>query len=153
MTNVLAKLTAAIIAHVEANDAATEARCKELEALGHRIVDGGQTGPGSWEYTDYRTGEVLASSARGDDIDLVEESWNANKWWHIDPITEDTWNLDLPTVEGIPASIAEPIAETIEMWVENNEDEAKAWVAAQLGPTTDKDHLTYGERNFGIDDA
>lgn len=152
MTNVLAKLTAAVIAHVEANDDATEARCKELEALGHRIVDGGQIGQYDWEYTDYRTGEVLASSERGDSLAKVEESWDTNKWWHIDPITEDTWNLDLPTVEGIPDSIAESIAETIEMWVENNQDEAKAWVAAQLGPTTDESHLTYGERRFGIAD-
>lgn len=151
MTNVIAKLAAAIIVLNESNEAAAEARCKELESQGHRIVNGGQIGRHEWEYTDYRTGEVLASSERGDSLRMVEEAWDANKWWHIDPIEEDTWKLDLPTIEGIPAGLAEPLAQEIEMWIQNNEEEAKAWIASQLADASvDDSRLTYGERHYGI---
>ncbi|WP_326570102.1 hypothetical protein OIE69_01485 [Actinacidiphila glaucinigra] len=90
--------------------AAEQARLEKiaaLEAEGRRIVDGGQTGQGSWEVTDWRTGKILVTGIGG----LEEYGAEAQRldpdrtWAHIDHITNKTQN-DSNGPVGLPESLA-----------------------------------------------
>lgn len=126
MTKSIAKVVAAVIAQNEANQRATVERIKELEAQGRRIVNGGQTYDG-WEYFDYHTKEVLADHTG--DLD-PDEAWKP-QWCHIDRITEDVWDLDLPGLDGVPHELSLDLVEHIADWTERNQDEARAWLKTQ----------------------
>ncbi len=81
-----------------------------LEADGRRIISGGQTRGDSWEITDWRTGELLASGTGGiDEYDAAAKRLDPDgKWLHIDTI--NVWPDDGEPVSvepvGIPASLA-----------------------------------------------
>jgi hypothetical protein len=80
-------------------------RIRVLEAEGRRIINGGQTGPDSWEITDWRTGDLLANGTGGiDDYDAAATRLDpGHKWLHVDTI--DTEPVAV-TPAGIPASLA-----------------------------------------------
>lgn len=96
------------------------AKIQQLEAAGYRIINGGSIGEDSWEYTDYKTGEVLAKGSHAE-YDAYDPPMH---WYHRDHICEDTL-MERELVEGIPESLADCIIE----WVQENEDEARAWLA------------------------
>src|SRR5690606_33144645 len=84
-------------------------RIRGAEATGYRLIDGGQTGrtadaQSTWEITDWRTGELLASGIGDDTYDTeVARLDPTGKWLHIDAIDTDLTEAD-PV--GIPASLA-----------------------------------------------
>lgn len=90
------------------DEEARQESIRALEASGHRIVGGGQTGQASWEITDWRTGAVLASGT-GDHRDYDDAASRLDpdgNWLHIDNIDSD------PTIvepAGIPASLADAL--------------------------------------------
>lgn len=94
---------------------------EKLEREGWRIVDGGgmgfiDDGEGGqveiWETTDWRTGEVIASSKDGKTHDEVwDDPDRSERWYHRDCINEEA----PPYVEtpGVPSSLGV----AIEDWV------------------------------------
>lgn len=63
-----------------------DARIREIEAAGGRIVDGGQLDNQTWEITDGRTGTRLAHGANG--LDGFSEAWlrrDQDGWWSFSP--------------------------------------------------------------------
>jgi len=88
--------------------AAQEAReesIRALEAAGHRIINGGQSGQEEWEITDWRTGDLLARGTGNhhDYDDAARRLDPDGKWLHIDTIDIDP--MDVEPV-GIPESLA-----------------------------------------------
>lgn len=85
-------------------------RIRALEAAGHRMVDGGQTGrteddQATWEITDWRTGEVLASGIGDNAYDSEGARLDPDgKWLHIDNVEEDMAEVESA---GFPASLAD----------------------------------------------
>lgn len=84
-------------------------RVRALESAGHRMVDGGQTGRtedgrDTWEITDWRTGELLASGTGSEIYDSDGMRIDPDgKWMHIDNVDEDLTEADRG---DIPASLA-----------------------------------------------
>jgi hypothetical protein len=117
----IAQTVTATLKRMETDKAAEEARIKELEAQGWRIVDGGTMGDGEWDWTDYRTNEVLASNEThdGDPFDAWGE-----RWYHIDRITDDTHDFSFPNPCGLPEELCNAIGD----WAEMKPDEAQAWL-------------------------
>jgi len=115
------------------DSADTAARVAEVEARGHRIVSGGQTssydedGTTSWEVTDWRTGELLASG-RSTGPDGMDEAVAAldpgNTWYYIDGITMDTEPTEV-AAEGIPASLGAALDEWVSYASTTDEDIAE----------------------------
>ncbi|MEV5915740.1 hypothetical protein AB0M00_43520 [Streptomyces chartreusis] len=98
----------ALLRQYRADEEARQARISVLEAEGHRLINGGQTGQDSWEITDWRTGNLLASGA-GDHRAYDEAVMRLDpdgKWLHID--TVDTDPADVEAV-GIPESLADAL--------------------------------------------
>jgi hypothetical protein len=106
-----------------------EAKIIELESTGKRIVDGGQISDGDeeyeWEFTDHRTGEVLATG-KGD-----KPEWT-NGWFHIDAVWNEVGISQQVYVEPLPLAVAEAVSE----WAEEHEQEARAWLA-EIGKVGD----------------
>ena len=55
----------AVVAYENSYQAREEMLLASYEANGERIISGGQTGPDTWDVTDYRTGELLAEGSTG----------------------------------------------------------------------------------------
>ncbi|MFG2540641.1 hypothetical protein ACGFU4_35925 [Streptomyces sp. NPDC048511] len=98
-----------------------------LEAAGHRMVDGGQTGrtedgQAAWEITDWRTGELLASGVGDDAYDSEGARLDPDgKWMHIDNVEEDLTEAE-PV--GIPASLADALQDWVGSSGTSDEDVA-----------------------------
>jgi hypothetical protein len=104
---------------MEARDRLHHTKIEELEAQGFRIIDGGQIDDDGWEYTDWRTGEVLARGT-GDDSGIGK----GERWYHIDRVHDDA-GIYAVKVAGIPESLASDI----EAWVLEHEQEARDFIA------------------------
>lgn len=117
-----------ILHAIDAYKAVEESRIRKAEEDGYRIVDGGGYGDGNWETHDYGTGETLAEGTGGyDEYSAVTEKLNREKLLvHIDHITEDLPDYDIPATDGIPPSLAEALVD----WVETAPDDEVAQVAA-----------------------
>ncbi|MGW3383336.1 hypothetical protein ACWDCO_24510 [Streptomyces albogriseolus] len=114
----------ALLRQHRSNEDTRLAAIEAAEKAGHRIVDGGQTGQDTWEITDWRTGEVLAS---GDDgLNGYGEAANrldsAGKLLHIDSL--DTEYARVAPV-GIPDSLADALEDWLGMAATTDEDVAQ----------------------------
>ncbi|MEU7820679.1 hypothetical protein [Catellatospora sp. NPDC049133] len=94
----------------------------KLEAVGHRIIDGGQTGQSSWMYTDWLTGEVIASGDDDPDDEVFEELDPDGMFIHIDNVVRHPVNPDNP---GIPHSLAEALRDWVDLLKTTDEDIAQ----------------------------
>ncbi|WP_331759600.1 hypothetical protein [Streptomyces anulatus] len=97
-------------------------RIRTYEQSGHRIVSGGQIGladdgQSTWEYTDWRTGEVIASGC-GSTEHLDPEG----EWIHIDYMPDDDGD-DVET-GGVPESLAENLRDWLGTTTTPDEDVA-----------------------------
>lgn len=114
----------ALLRQNRADEEVRQERIRALEAAGHRIVSGGQTGQESWEITDWRTGNLLANGS-GDYSDYDAAAMRLDpdgKWLHIDNIDAD------PTVVepvGIPASLADALQDWLGLIATPDEDVAQ----------------------------
>lgn len=98
----------ALLRQRRADEDARLERIHALEADGHRIIDGGQTGQDTWEITDWRTGETLVAGDGG------YEAYGAaatrldpdGKWRHVDTLDDDPTDVE---PAGIPASLADAL--------------------------------------------
>lgn len=114
--DLLRKHIAAVLQAEEDYEKRKEQILTDYETKGHRIVDGGQTGPDTWEVTDYRTGELIVEGAgglAGYDEATSSEQAEREKWVHIDPITEHLAEDDDPITEGLPESLCQALAEWV----------------------------------------
>ncbi|GAA1641734.1 hypothetical protein GCM10009679_53520 [Saccharothrix algeriensis] len=95
----------------------------KLEADGHRIIDGGQTGPATWQYTDWHTGEIIAS---GDDRTSDDEVLAAldpdGAFLHIDNVVRRPVEPDNP---GIPPSLARALEDWVDLLSTPDEEIAR----------------------------
>ncbi len=104
-----------ILLACRADTETTNAKIREIEAAGGRIVTGGQTGEYDdhggcdWEIEDWRTGEILAEGhgARAD----FDAAWTRldpdGRWRHVDRIHADP--TDATPTEGVPRSLADAL--------------------------------------------
>ncbi|BCJ75768.1 hypothetical protein CS0771_53120 [Catellatospora sp. IY07-71] len=94
-----------------------------LEADGRRIIDGGQTSPTTWQYTDWHTGEIIAS---GDDRTRDDEVLAAldpdGAFLHVDNITRRPVEPENP---GIPLSLAGALEDWVDLLDTPDEDIAR----------------------------
>jgi hypothetical protein len=81
--------------HLNSEQEKIEARkVAELEAQGYRVVDGGQTdgygddGTAPYEYTDWRTSEVLQSGRIASPADIPDPP-GSDMWYHIDRVLDN----------------------------------------------------------------
>jgi hypothetical protein len=114
------------IAALDLDAKLVEARIIELEAEGYRIIDGGQISGGGdeeieWEYTDWRTGEVIATGRGTDD------SCCPDNWYHMDPLRDEIFEITkhATQVKGLPDSLITALHD----WVPEHEEEARVLVA------------------------
>lgn len=94
-----------LVANAESDDQ-LELEVQALEAKGHRIVDGGQTGATTWEIIDWRTRETIETGDGGwDGYAAATDRLNpSGTWIHFDQIdSEPAPTLDVP---GVPDSLA-----------------------------------------------
>lgn len=124
LTDAVAKQIAVTLDAIDQDQRAFDARVQELESQGHRITDGGQIDRNRWEYTDWRTDEVLANG-RCKDHDKVELPDN---WYHVDHIHRET-GVQPELVEGLPKSLSDLLV----YWTFDHEDEARALAARATG--------------------
>jgi hypothetical protein len=98
----------ALLRQYRADEDARQERIRVLEAEGRRIISGGQTGHGTWEITDWRTGDLIVSGT-GDhhDYDVAAGKLDPDgKWLHIDNVDAEPVSVE-PV--GIPASLADAL--------------------------------------------
>ncbi|GAA2355566.1 hypothetical protein Cme02nite_48240 [Catellatospora methionotrophica] len=111
-----------LVAQREAERSLAEA-IEKLEASGHRIIDGGQTGQTTWQYTDWHTGEILAS---GDDRTSDDAALRAldpdEAFLHIDDIARQSAEPENP---GIPQSLATALEDWVDLLTTPDEDIAR----------------------------
>lgn len=101
-----------LIAQREA-DGSLEDMIGKLEADGHRIIDGGQTGQTTWQYTDWRTGAVIASGDDRTDEDEVLDALDPERTFlHIDNIPRQPVE---PANPGIPPSLARALEDWVDL--------------------------------------
>lgn len=95
-------------------EARKEAYINGYEEEGRRIVDASQTGDTSWEVTDYRTGELLASGSGG----FAEYSQVADKigqhWLDIDQLMEEIEDDGPPVTEGLSEALCNALSDWVE---------------------------------------
>jgi hypothetical protein len=84
LTDAIAEQIVATLEALAKEQRAFEASVREFESQGRRIIDGGQIDCNRWEYTDWRTGEVLATG-RCKDHDKLQMP---ESWCHDDPLHE-----------------------------------------------------------------
>lgn len=111
----------AVLQAEEDYEKSQEARLQEYEAKGRRIIGGGQVDRDTWEVTDYRTDETIASGDGG--LEGYAEALSSaqaehENWAHIDPITEDL-EMSVPSTEGLPESLRE----ALDHWVREQADD------------------------------
>jgi hypothetical protein len=102
-------------------------KAREREAEGYRIVAGGQTGPhvdglASWELTDWRTGDPVAS---GRGLDSFQAVFEEHRWWHIDSVTYDLPS-PVPDSVGLPPGLGTALAQ----WASSDPIGAEMWLEA-----------------------
>lgn len=123
----------ALLRQYRADEDARQERILALEAAGRRIVGGGQTGQDSWEITDWRTGELLASGTGGiDDYDAATMRLDPDGMWlHIDTIDAEPASVE-PL--GIPASLADALQDWLGSAGTPDEDVAQfvAWSVEEV---------------------
>jgi hypothetical protein len=121
----------------EEYDAAQAAEIDRLEAEGYRIVDGGQvdrdpeTNESTWQITDWRTGETLASGSGDDEFITASDALEAqHRGYHIDHVLEDS-EAEAKMLRGpeVPQGMPESLAQVLGDWATDNEDDARAWGA------------------------
>jgi hypothetical protein len=104
-------------------NAQIDARIKELEAQGYRIINGGQISsgdePDKGEYTDWRTGEVLWTGA-------YDDSRPDNNWYHIDHIQNEVWDNSDEVAQV--AGLSDRLIREIQDLASNHEDEFRELV-------------------------
>jgi hypothetical protein len=109
-----------VLAAVDQEKRLLDARIKELEAQGYRIVSFGQISSGDepleLECEDWRTGEVIWT---GDDEDAAP----SDDWCNIDFIREEIGLVDPVKVKGLPDC-------TIEEMATNHEDKIRELVVS-----------------------
>lgn len=110
-----------------------DAEVEALEAEGHRIVDGGQTGQDSWEILDWRSGERLAYGADGlDGYDETTDRLDPDGMWvHIDQIGSE------PGPGPVTAGIPESLGEALDDWVSSRSTSDEE-IAEFVGWSVDK---------------
>lgn len=120
-----------VLDHLDQEKAAMEAEIKRIEGEGYIIVTGGSlSGGNTWEYTDWRTGKVLAAGRYSKK--KPRPPFPAN-WYHHDPISDLVWDrlgLDPRVVinKELPDDLWRQFTYAITEWVENNEEEARSWL-------------------------
>lgn len=114
----------ALLRQYRTDEDTRQERIRALETEGRRIISGGQTGEDSWEITDWRTGELLASGTGGiDDYDAAATRLDPDdKWLHIDSLDDDPTSVE-PV--GIPASLASALQDWLGFAVTPDEDVAQ----------------------------
>ncbi len=111
-----------LVAQREADRSLADAIDK-LQASGHRIIDGGQTGETTWMYTDWQTGEVVASGDDGTSDDEVLAALDPDDTFiHIANIARQWVGPDNP---GIPQSLADAVENWIDLLSTPDEDIAR----------------------------
>ena len=90
-----------------------DAEIQALQEQGRRIVSGGQISRDEWEITDWATGRRIAYGADGiDGYDRAALRLDPeDTWMHIDHIGPEL--ADLPSLEGVPASLGTALADWI----------------------------------------
>jgi hypothetical protein len=131
----------AVLERAREHDAAEKARYAGAEAEGYKIIDGGQESPQDddgkcdWVITDFRTGTALAiSHGTLDDYDKALDDLEAElgqPLCHVDNLTEEVANAESKYLECPPSSLPGSLAEALQEWAWDHEDDARAWVAAQ----------------------
>jgi hypothetical protein len=99
-----------------AESAADQAKIREAEAAGHRIIDGGQIEGDSWAIKDWRTGEELVSGDGGlERCDAACKRLDPDgRWWHIDNLMDQVEWQDISSTDGIPPSLAKALEEWVD---------------------------------------
>lgn len=112
-TDVVRTHIRALLAECAQDTQRRDTEIQKLETQGRRIVSGGQTGPGSWEILDWRTGEELAHGDDGPDgYDATTDRLDPDGTWiHIDHIGPEP--EPLPETAGIPDSLSEALDDWI----------------------------------------
>ncbi|PWW53163.1 hypothetical protein [Actinokineospora spheciospongiae] len=102
-----------------------DAAIQALQAQGRRVVDGGQTGPDSWEIRDWNTGDELARGDGGiDGYDAVAERLDPDGTWvHIDHVEVES--DPRPVTAGIPGSLGAALDDWLSMTSTSDEDIAE----------------------------
>jgi hypothetical protein len=104
-----------VLRHEAAWEAAFSARVREIEAEGHRIINGGQTSPNGWDITDWRSGEVLATGEDG--LEGYEAAVNRldpdERFWHVDNIYEEVEIGEISPTAGVPPTLAEALRDWV----------------------------------------
>lgn len=122
-----------------------EAKLRELEADGLRIIGGGQTssydddGNASFNVTDWRTGEVLGSGhgSFADYDALLKNLDSTGAFFHIDHLDDDLTIDELaypvrPT-DGVPESLSDALIEWMDGKATNEEiAELVGWSTARV---------------------
>ena len=123
----------ALLRQYRLDEEARQESIRALEAVGRRIVDGGQTGPNQWEIRDWRSGETLASGSGG--IDAYDEAGARldpdGTWLHLENVPSDLTSV--PPI-GLPASLAEALQDWLGMASTTDEDVAQlvGWSVAEV---------------------
>jgi hypothetical protein len=128
----------AVLAQAEAGNAAIEARARELEASGHRIISGARTTPYGhdgkcgWEITDWRSGEILAKGHstvedHGEAIDRLQREFDV-VFYHEDPV-EDAADQQGGYLDHPETDLPVNLADSLQTWVWEHEDEIRPWLA------------------------
>lgn len=126
--HVLTAYIGELLAENDAYKMRKDARIEELEAQGHRIVDGGQVGKG-WVTKDWRTGEVISSGVGDDDAEDAEHDRldPDHRWYHIENVITDVVGQD--KVIDAPATIPTSLSEAVREWVDCHERDARQLTA------------------------
>lgn len=120
-----------LVAQREADLSLSDAADK-LKADGHRIIDGGQTSPTTWKYTDWHTGEVIATGDAGMSDDEVLDALDPDGMFiHIDNLAPQRARPDNP---GIPHSLAGALEDWVDLLTTPDEDIARfvGWPVADV---------------------
>jgi hypothetical protein len=120
---------AGVLAEMDAYNARLDSALTDHKQHGARIITGGQTAEG-WHILDWHSGEVLASGHGDyDEYERVCDELDPGATWvHIDGV-RDPIAYDVDSVE-VPASLPATLAGHLVDWVENNEADARAVIAA-----------------------
>lgn len=143
--DLLLNYLAMLINRIDTDEGRRWERIEELEAQGHRIVDGGQDGEpdenGHSPFTtrDWRTGEILiAGRGTTEDHDrLLDEKDPDDRWYHIDHLDEILYGDEQTPLPPTPAGLpGHKIAEVLSEFVGENEDLVRDLVQAHIAYAT-----------------
>ena len=118
-----------------ADSAAAEAQVPKIEARGYRIVQSGplsgtfRAGPRAWQFTDWRTGEILISGT-GDGMQMLAAGAKADpdgRWFNVDNVRDEIQEVEVVSPD-VPASLDCALDE----WIRSS-DTPDADIAAFVG--------------------